>query len=71
MEKITYADGKLDGLSSQLETLTTGEDTSFLFGEVKGSPAGTEPGNPPGKGGTPPTAKSFAEAVANALNNNK
>lgn len=71
LEKITYADGKLDGLSTQLETLTKGEDTSFLFGGTKGGLAGTEPGNPLGNGGTPPTAKTFAEAVANALNNNK
>lgn len=70
LDKITFTEGKLEGLSNQLETLTKGEDTSFLFG-AKGNPAGTEPGNPPGNGGNPPTAKSFAEAVANALNNNK
>lgn len=68
LEKITFTDGKLDGLSSQLETLTKGEDTSFLFGDNKGNPAGTQPGNPSGGGGTPPTAKSFSEAIANALN---
>lgn len=69
LDKITFTEGKLEGLSNQLETLTKGEDTSFLFGDAKGNPAGTQPGNPPGSGGNPPTAKSFAEAVANALNN--
>ena len=54
----------------QLTALKAGEDTSFLFGES--TPSGTTPGNPPAKGGaTPPTATSFAEAVANALKQQK
>lgn len=70
MEKITYTDGKLDGLSTQIETLTKGEDTSFLFGE-SGSPSGTAPGSASGgNGGNAPTAKTFSEAIANALNKN-
>lgn len=66
MEKISYKDGKLDGLSSQLEALTKGEETSFLFGTIN-APAGTNLNNPPSNGGTPPTSKTFAEAVAKAL----
>ena len=69
MEKITYADGKLDGLSTQLESLTKDEGTSFLFGE-SGNPSGTQPGNPSGGNNNPPTAKTFSEAIANALNKN-
>lgn len=69
MEKITYADGKLDGLSTQLESLTKDEGTSFLFGEA-GNPSGTQPGNPSGGNNNPPTAKTFSEAIANALNKN-
>lgn len=72
MEKITYKDDVLSGLNEQLETLKANEDTSFLFGETGGI-SGTHLNNPPtgGNGGTPPTSKSFAEAVAKALNPNK
>ena len=69
MEKITYNEDKLEGLSDQLTALQSGESTSFLFGETKAAPAGTNPSNHPSGGGNPPTAKSFAEAVANALTN--
>lgn len=66
--KITYTDGKLEGLSEQLKTLVEDEATSFLFGEAQsGNPSGTHPGNPSGGTNTPP-AKSFSEAIANALN---
>ena len=69
MSKITFTEGKLDGLSTQLEALTTGEDSSFLFGDSHGgNPSGTQPGNPKGGNNTPPTSKSFADAIANALN---
>ena len=70
MEKITYENGELSGISEQLDTLKTGESTSFLFGEAQpASPAGTHVNNPPngGNGGNPPTAKTFADAVAKAL----
>lgn len=70
MEKITFTDGKLDGLSKQIEDLTKGEDTSFLFGEqTPPAPSGTKPNNPPGGGNdnNPPSGKSFSEAVAAAL----
>lgn len=71
MDKITYKDGQLTGLSDQLDTLKSGEDTSFLFGEVITAPVGTNFNNPPtGGGATPPTSKTFAEAVAKALNKN-
>lgn len=74
MEKITYENGELKGLTEQLDALKSGEDTSFLFGDTHGgSPAGTQPNNPPnsGNGGTPPSGKSFADAIAAALNSNK
>lgn len=72
MEKITYNEDKLEGLSDQLTALQSGEDTSFLFGDAQGTPpAGTHIHNPPAGGGKPQTAKSFAEAVANALSGNK
>lgn len=74
MEKITYKDGTLSGISEQLDTLKSGEDTSFLFGDVSnGTPSGTHLNNPnnSGNGGNAPTSNSFAEAVAKALNPNK
>lgn len=58
----------------QLAALKAGEDTAFLFGEThSGSPSGTQPNNPPsgGHGGTPPTGKSFVEAIAAQLTSNK
>ena len=68
MDKITLKDGELEGLSDQLETLTTGEDTSFLFGQTTQAPAGTTPSKAAGgNGGTPQTSASFADAVAKAL----
>lgn len=70
MEKITYENGELAGLTEQLDALKSGEDTSFLFGEAQPAPpAGTHINNPPngGSGGTPPTSKNFADAVAKAL----
>jgi len=69
MAKITFENGELSGLTEQLETLKSGEDTSFLFGESQpGAPSGTHLNNPPdgGKSGNPP-ANTFAEAVAKAL----
>lgn len=71
VEKITYKDGELSGISEQLEALKSGEDTSFLFGDVQGAPSGTHFNNPPsgGNGGTPPTSKTFAEAIAKAITN--
>jgi len=71
LEKITYENGELKGLTEQLDALKTGEDTSFLFGEAKpGTPSGTQPGTPSGgNGGNPPTSKTFADAIAKAINN--
>lgn len=66
-EKITFNDGKLEGLAEQLETLTKGEDTSFLFGDTVNAPTGTNPQNPPSNGNNPPTSMSFAEAIAKSL----
>ena len=68
MEKITYENGELKGLTEQLDTLKTGEDTSFLFGEAQSVPSGTHVSTPPAQGGmNPPTSKTFAEAVAKQL----
>lgn len=68
MEKITYENGELSGLSEQLETLKSGEDTSFLFGDTKSTPSGTHASTPPTNGGAnPPTSKTFAEAIAKSL----
>jgi chromosome segregation ATPase len=70
MSKITYENETLGGLAEQLEALKTGEDTSFLFGEVQSAPAGTHVHTPPANGGNPQTSKTFAEAVAKALSKN-
>lgn len=68
MEKITYENNELGGLTEQLEALKTGEDTSFLFGESQTpAPSGTAPNNPNNNAGNPPTAKTFAEAIAKSL----
>lgn len=67
MSKITYENGELSGLTEQLESLKTGEDTSFLFGD-KQAPSGTHNGTPSISGGNnPTTSNSFADAVAKAL----
>lgn len=73
MDKITFENGELGGLTEQLEALKSGEDTSFLFGDTKpAAPSGTHINNPPngGSGGNPPTSKSLAEAITKALGNN-
>lgn len=71
MDKITFENGELSGLTEQLETLKSGEDTAFLFGDgTPAAPAGTKLNNPPNGGNTPPAATTFAEAVANALKKN-
>lgn len=67
MDQITYENGELSGLSEQLETLTKGEDSSFLFGTVN-APAGTNPSNPPSGGGNAPTSNSLSEAISKAIN---
>lgn len=70
LTKITFENDTLTGLNEQLEALKTGEDTSFLFGENKQSPAGTHVSTPNSSGKNPATAKSFAESIANALGKN-
>ena len=66
MAKITFENGKLSGLSEQLDALKSDEDTSFLFGET--TPSGTKPSNPPSNGGkNPQTAVTLSEAIAKAL----
>ena len=73
VDKISFADGELSGLSEQLETLQKGEDTSFLFNsENHNAPAGTNVNNPPANGGNnPPTANSLAGAIAKAIGGKK
>lgn len=72
LDKITFENDEIGGLSEQLEGLKGSEDSSFLFGESNPTPpAGTSPNNPPSGGGTPPTSSSLAEAVAKAIGNNK
>lgn len=70
-DKITYEDGVLGGVAEQLENLAKAEDSSMLFGDAVNAPAGTHLNNPPsgGNGGNPPTAATFAEAIAKALKN--
>ena len=69
-DKITYTDGTLAGLTEQLDTLAKAEDSAMLFGGAA-TPSGLTPSNPPANGGnTPPTANSFADAVAKALTKN-
>lgn len=68
VDKITYTDGKLDGLQSQLDNLISDENSSFMFGEKTPSLSGTQPGNANTiGGGSPPTSKSLDEAIANYL----
>ena len=69
MEKITFADGALTGLTEQLENLQKGEDTNFLFNDQNhNAPAGTNVNNPPANGGNnPPTTNTLAGAIAKAL----
>ena len=70
LDKITFENDELAGLTEQLDALKSGEDTSFLFGEVQTPPKGTHLNNPPigGNGGNPPTSTTFADAIAKALN---
>lgn len=71
MNKITFENDTLTGLTEQLDALKNGEDTSFLFGESKVAPAGTHVGTPNSNGDkNTPTSKSFAESIANALGKN-
>lgn len=72
MDKITYENNELGGIDEQLTNLASAEDSSMLFGATQSAPAGTHLNNPPsgGNGGTPPTSKTFAEAVAKALSKN-
>ena len=73
LDKITFENNELSGLSEQLEALKSAEDTSFLFGDAQGtSPAGTHVHNPPsgGNGGTPPGSMTLAQAIAKSYQKN-
>lgn len=68
LEKIKYVDGKLEGLTEQLDVLTKGDDTGFLFGENKPqNPTGTNPNNPPTNPTVPTGGDAFTNAIAKAL----
>lgn len=70
-DKITFENEKLGGIDDQLDALATAEDSSMLFGDAKpGAPSGTQPGTPSGGNGGTQTSKTFADAVAKALNKN-
>lgn len=73
MDKITYENDTLSGLTEQLTALASAEDSSMLFGDTQTPPSGTRFNNPPtgGNGGTPPTSKTFAESIAKALGGNQ
>lgn len=69
-EKITYEGDELKGLSEQLETLKSADDSKMLFSDGQPTPpSGTHLNNPPsgGNGGNPPTSKTFTEAISKAL----
>lgn len=64
--KITFENNELGGLDDQLIVLKEAADSSMLFGDIT-PPSGTEPRNPNGGGGTPPTSTTLAEAIGKAL----
>lgn len=70
MDKISYKDGKLEGLDSQLKALKEGEDSKFLFAdETNPNPSGFKPADPANHGGNGGGngQKSFTDAIAAAL----
>lgn len=69
-DKITFKDGKAEGLTEQLDALSKAEDTSFLFGTVETVPPviGANPANPPANGGNnPPTSTTLKDAIVKSL----
>jgi len=64
--KITHTNGKLDGLSNQVDELEKDETLTSLFGKTIQAPSGTNL-NPNQGPISAPKASSFAEAVANAI----
>lgn len=66
MEKITFNDGKIGGLTEQLDALSKDAGSSFMFEETKpNNPHGTNPSNPPNNNNNnPPTSNSWQEAIA-------
>lgn len=69
MNKITFDNGELQGLSEQLEALKNNDETSFLFGEAQSnSPVGTHANTPNASGSNAPIAKSLSDAIAKKLN---
>ena len=57
-------------IDEQLDALTKGEDTAFLFGDAQSAPSGTHASTPPASGGNPPTATTFADAIAKRISKN-
>ena len=69
-EKITFENNVLGGIDEQLDALEKAEDSAMLFGAVS-APSGTHFGRPnANSGNNPPTANSFAEAIAKQLGKN-
>lgn len=76
-EKIKMVDGQLVGISEQLDALTKGEDTNFLFADTNPpAPSGAQPGGDPnmnGRGNQKGVNRelgglSLSEAIANTMN---
>lgn len=71
MEKITFENGQLGGLTEQLDALQKAEDTNFLFNTGSQPPAGTHVNNPPaGNGGNGTPTNTLAGAIAKAIGGN-
>ena len=68
--KITFENEELGGIDDQLTALASAEDSSMLFGDYQSAPSGTHASTPNANGGTPPTAKSFADAIAKRIGTN-
>lgn len=67
MDKITLDENGLSGLNEQVEALTKGENTSFLF-DAEPTPSGlTPPPSAPTDKGKPSTGLSFREAIEAAI----
>lgn len=68
--KITFENNELGGIDEQLTALASAEDSSMLFGDIQQAPSGTHVSTPNTKGNTPPTATTFADAIAKRIGKN-
>lgn len=68
MDKVTFENGELGGVDDQLDALVEGADSKFMFDTAPTyAPKGTQPGENTG-GSATGGARSFGDAIANALN---